>query len=95
VAQDSILQREIPEEARSSAFAFSETVNQLALVGGGLVGLLWSLTGSGFAGLTFAAACLAIALVWLLARRRRRIVHTRPTVTGSAAASTFRSPAGS
>jgi MFS family permease len=95
VAQDSILQREIPEEARSSAFAFSETVNQLALVGGGLVGLLWSLTGSGFAGLTFAAACLAIALVWLLARRRRRIVHTRPTVAGSAAASTFRSPAGS
>jgi MFS family permease len=95
VAQDSILQREIPEEARSSAFAFSETVNQLALVGGGLVGLLWSLTGSGFAGLTFAAACLAIALVWLLARRRRRIVHTRPTVAGSPAASTFRSPAGS
>jgi MFS family permease len=95
VAQDSILQREIPEEARSSAFAFSETVNQLALVGGGLVGLLWSLTGSGFAGLTFAAACLAIALVWLLGRRRRRIVHTRPTVAGSAAASTFRSPAGS
>jgi MFS family permease len=95
VAQDSILQREIPEEARSSAFAFSETVNQLALVGGGLVGLLLSLTGSGFAGLTFAAACLAIAVVWLLARRRRRIVHTRPTVTGSPAASTFRSPAGS
>jgi hypothetical protein len=95
VAQDSILQREIPEEARSSAFAFSETVNQLALVGGGLVGLLLSLTGSGFAGLTFAAACLAIALVWLLFRRRRRIVRTHPTVSGSAAASTFRSPAGS
>jgi hypothetical protein len=95
VAQDSILQREILEEARSSAFAFSETVNQLALVGGGLVGLLWSLTGSGVAGLTFAAACLAIALVWLLGRRRRRIVHARPTATGSAAASTFRSPAGS
>jgi hypothetical protein len=95
VAQDSILQREIPEEARSSAFAFSETVNQLALVGGGLVGLLLSLTGSGFAGLTFAAAWLAIALVWLLVRRRRRIVRTRPTVTGTAAASPFRSPAGS
>ncbi len=95
VAQDSILQREIPEEARSSAFAFSETVNQLALVGGGLVGLLLSLTGSGFAGLTFAAACLAIALVWLLAGRRRRIVRARPTVMGSTAAGTFRSPAGS
>jgi hypothetical protein len=95
VAQDSILQREIPEEARSSAFAFSETVNQLALVAGGLVGLLLSLTGSGIAGLTFAAAYLAIALVWLLVRRRRIIVHTRPTVTGSAAADPFRSPAGS
>ncbi len=95
VAQDSILQREIPEEGRSSAFAFSETVNQLALVGGGLVGLLFSLTGSGFAGLTFAAAALAVALVWLLVRRRRRIIRTRPTVTGSPAASTFRSPAGS
>jgi hypothetical protein len=94
VAQDSILQREIPEQARSSAFAFSETVNQLALVGGGLVGLLLSLTGSGSAGLTFAAAYLAVALTWLLVRRRRRIVRTRTTVTGSAAASTFRSPAG-
>jgi MFS family permease len=90
VAQDSILQREVPEEGRSSAFAFSETVNQLALVGGGLVGLLFSLTGSGLAGLTFAAAALAVALVWLLIRRRRRIVRTRPTLTGSPATSTFR-----
>jgi MFS family permease len=90
VAQDSILQREIPEEARSSAFAFSETLNQLALVGGGLVGLVFSLTRSGFAGLTFAAASLAVALVWLLAGRRRRIVRTRPTSAGSAPAGTLR-----
>jgi hypothetical protein len=90
VGNDSILQREIPEDTRSSAFAFSETVNQLALVAGGLIGLLFSLTGSGFAGLTFAAAGLAVALVWLLTRRRRRIVRTRPTAAGSAAASTVR-----
>jgi len=90
VGNDSILQREIPEDTRSSAFAFSETLNQLALVAGGLIGLLFSLTGSGFAGLTFAAVGLAVALIWLLARRRRRIVRTRPTATGSAPASTFR-----
>jgi MFS family permease len=78
VALDSILQREIPEERRSSTFAFSETLHQLALVGGGLLGLLLSLTGSGFAGLTVAAVGLLIALCWLLVARRRRIVRTRP-----------------
>jgi hypothetical protein len=90
VGLDSILQREIPEDTRASAFAFSETVSQLALVAGGLIGLLFSLTGSGLAGLTFAAACLAVALVWLVAQRRRRIVRARPTGAGSAPASTFR-----
>jgi hypothetical protein len=77
VALDSILQRRIPEETRSSTFAFSETLHQLALVGGGLLGLLLSLTGSGFAGLTVAAAGLLIALCWLLVDRRRRIVRTQ------------------
>ena len=77
VALDSILQREIPEETRSSTFAFSETLHQLALVGGGLIGLLLSLTGSGFAGLTVAAVGLALALGWLLLGRRRRILRSR------------------
>jgi Major Facilitator Superfamily len=89
VALDSILQREIPEEKRSSAFAFSETVHQLALVGGGLLGLLFSLTGSGFAGLTIAAAGLALALAWLLATRRRRLLRARPVVGDSATARTL------
>jgi Major Facilitator Superfamily len=84
VGLDSILQREIPEETRSSAFAFSETVHQLALVGGGLIGLLFSLTGSGFAGLTVAAAGLALALAWLLVTRRRRLSRARPPASGSA-----------
>ena len=87
VALDSILQREIPEETRSSTFAFSETLHQLALVGGGLIGLLLSLTGSGFAGLTVAAVGLALALGWLLLGRRRRILRSRraspATATGS------------
>jgi hypothetical protein len=84
VGLDSILQREIPEERRSSAFAFSETVHQLALVAGGLMGLLFSLTGSGFAGLTIAAAGLALALAWLLVTRRRRLSRARPSVSGPA-----------
>src|SRR5215472_3192853 len=84
VALDSILQREIPAEKRSSNFAFSETVHQLALVGGGLIGLLLSLTGSGFAGLTSAAAGLALALVWLVVSRRRRLSRARAVARGRA-----------
>ncbi len=78
VGLDSVLQREIPEETRSSTFAFSETVHQLALVTGGLIGLLLSLTGSGLAGLTVAAIGLAIALCALLLARRRRILRSQP-----------------
>lgn len=78
LALDSVLQREIPEQTRSSTFAFSETVHQLALVGGGLIGLLLSLTRSGFAGLTVAAVCLAVALCALLLARRRRVVRSQP-----------------
>ncbi len=84
VALDAILQREISEDRRASTFAFSETVHQLALVGGGLLGLLLSLTGSGFAGLTAGAAALLAALCWLLMSRRRRILHTRPTAPSPA-----------
>jgi MFS family permease len=73
---DSVLQRDVPEETRSSAFAFSETVHQLALVVGGLIGLALSLTNSGLAGLTVAAVGLALALGWLLLTRRHRIVRS-------------------
>ena len=85
VALDSILQREIPAETRSSAFAFSETIHQLALVGGGLIGLLLSLTDSGLAGLAAAAVGLALALGWLLLARRRRILRGRRVSPGPAA----------
>ncbi len=51
LALDSILQREIGEEVRSSTFAVSETLHQLSWVAGGLAGLLMSLTNSGVAGL--------------------------------------------
>ncbi len=74
---DSIVQREIGEEVRSSTFAASETLHQLSWVVGGLAGLLMSLTDSGVAGLTVAASCLAVALTVLLLRRRRRIMDGR------------------
>jgi MFS family permease len=73
---DSILQREIPPETRSSTFAFSETLHQLALVVGGLAGLALSLTNSGLTGLTVAAVGLAVALGLLVVSRRRRMVRS-------------------
>ncbi len=81
VGLDSTLQREIPEATRSSTFAFSETVHQLALVAGGLIGLLLSLTRSGLAGLTVAAIGLAVALCALLLARRRRILRSQPAAS--------------
>lgn len=81
---DSILQREVPAETRSSAFAFSETIHQLALVIGGLLGLALSLTNSGLTGLTVAAIGLAVALCGLLLSRRRRILQSHhPVRSGS------------
>jgi MFS family permease len=78
LALDSILQREIGEEVRSSTFAVSETLHQLSWVAGGLIGLLLSLTNSGVAGLSVAAAGLALALTALVSARRRRVLRGRP-----------------
>ncbi|HWG64554.1 MAG TPA: MFS transporter [Streptosporangiaceae bacterium] len=72
LALDSIVQREIPEEIRSSTLAASETIHQLAWVAGGLAGLAMSFTSSGVAGLSVAAAGLAATTVLLLASRRHR-----------------------
>ena len=77
LALDSIVQREIGEEIRSSTFAASETLHQLSWVAGGLAGLLMSLTNSGVAGLSVASSALALALAVLLLRRRRRILGNR------------------
>ncbi|MBO0788671.1 MAG: hypothetical protein J2P33_21640, partial [Actinobacteria bacterium] len=74
LALDSTVQDEIGEEIRSSAFAASETVHQLSWVVGGLAGLALSLTNSGVAGLSVAAAGLFASLVLLLAQRRHRVV---------------------
>jgi hypothetical protein len=73
LGQDSIVQREIGDEIRSSTFAVSDTLNQVANVAGGLAGVLVSMLNNGPAGLAIAAAGLTVALVLLLGRRRQRI----------------------
>jgi len=77
LAQDSIVQREIGDEIRSSTFAVSETINQVANVAGGLAGVLVSILDDGQAGLAIAAALLTVALVLIVGRRRRRILAQR------------------
>jgi hypothetical protein len=77
LAQDSIVQREIGDEIRSSTFAVSETLNQVSNVAGGLAGVLVSMLNSGQAGLAIAAALLTAALVLIVGRRRRRILAQR------------------
>ncbi|MGH3068378.1 MAG: MFS transporter, partial [Streptosporangiaceae bacterium] len=77
LALDSIVQREVREEVRSSTLAASETIHQLAWVAGGLAGLLMSITDSGVAGLAVPAAGLAVTAALLVASRRRRILAAR------------------
>jgi hypothetical protein len=77
LALDSIVQREISPDVRSSTFAASESLHQLAWVVGGLIGLLLSLTRSGVIGLSFAAACIALSFVSLIAARRNRILRAK------------------
>ena len=77
LALDSTVQQEIGEEIRTSAFAASETLNQLSWVAGGLAGVLLSLTNSGVAGLTVAATGLGLSFILLVLHRRRRILAAR------------------
>ncbi len=77
LALDSTVQREIGEEIRSSAFAVSETLNQVANVAGSLAGVLVSMLNNGQAGLAIPAAGLTVALVLLIGRRRRRVLAQR------------------
>jgi MFS family permease len=77
LAQDSIVQREIGDEIRSSTFAVSETLNQVSNVAGGLLGVVVSMLNNGQAGLAIAAGLLTVALVLLVGRRRRRVLAQR------------------
>jgi hypothetical protein len=78
LGQDSIVGREIGDEIRSSTFAVSETLNQVANVAGGLAGVLVSMLNNGQAGLAIAAGGLVVAVVLLVGRRRERL---RPVAT--------------
>jgi predicted MFS family arabinose efflux permease len=80
LGQDSIVQREIGDEIRSSTFAVSETFNQLANVAGGLAGVLVSMLNNGQAALAIIAAGLALALFVLIARRRQRVRFATSTM---------------
>ncbi len=77
LALDSIVQREIGEEIRSSAFAVSETLNQVSNVAGSVAGVLVSMLNNGQVALAIPAAGLTVALVTMIARRRRRILAQR------------------
>lgn len=88
LGQDSIVGREIGDEIRSSTFAVSETLNQVANVAGGLAGVLVSMLDNGQAGLAIAAGGLLVALVLLVLRRRQRVVVAGQRMPPAQAAST-------
>jgi predicted MFS family arabinose efflux permease len=84
VSLDAIIQREVPDNLRASAFARSETLLQLAWVFGGALGI--ALPPKGWLGFTVVAALLVITvglILWSL--RRARPTGARPAAapTGS------------
>jgi len=74
LALDATVQREIPEETRTSTFAVSETIHQVSWVAGGLAGVLVSIAGRGPLGLWISAAGLGASVVLLVLSRRRRLL---------------------
>ncbi|MGA5818298.1 MFS transporter [Kitasatospora sp. NPDC094028] len=62
LALDALIQRDVPEAVRTSAFARSETLMQLSWVAGGAVGILLPL--NGVLGLSVAAGVVALVLLW-------------------------------
>jgi hypothetical protein len=69
---DALIQREVPEQVRTSAFARSETVLQLAWVIGGGVGLVLPLSGQWGLGVATLATSAAAAFTFATLRRVRR-----------------------
>ncbi len=76
LALDAILQRDIPEANRNSAFARSETALQLAWVAGGACGLVELPGSAGFA-LAAAAVCLTLVVQARALRRSRLAARAR------------------
>ncbi|MEU9922470.1 MFS transporter [Streptomyces griseoluteus] len=78
---DALIQRDVPEAVRTSAFARSETILQMAWVLGGAVGIVMPLNGT----LGLAVAAALVALGWLTTLRgllaaARHGGRTRPRV---------------
>jgi MFS family permease len=67
---DALIQREVPERTRTSAFARSETLLQLSWVIGGFIGIVLPLVPQ--LGLGVAAAILVAWSAWVLATARAR-----------------------
>jgi hypothetical protein len=85
VALDAIIQREVPESLRASAFARSETMLQLAWVLGGALGI--ALPPIGWLGFTVAAALLVLAVglvVWSLYRGSPHVPQPAPAAPSEA-----------
>ncbi|MFJ2475247.1 MFS transporter [Streptomyces sp. NPDC087659] len=81
---DAMIQRDVPESVRTSAFARSETVLQMSWVVGGAIGI--SLPLNGVVGMSVAAGILALGAVLalrglLVASRRSTTAPSRVTVT--------------
>lgn len=76
---DAVIQRDVPEQVRTSAFARSETVLQMAWVVGGAVGIALPL--NGVLGMSVAASIIAVGAIaavrGLLAEARRGSPHPR------------------
>ncbi|MFJ4189572.1 MFS transporter [Kitasatospora sp. NPDC089509] len=62
LALDALIQRDVPEAVRTSAFARSETLMQMSWVAGGGVGILLPL--NGVLGLSIAAGVVGLVLLW-------------------------------
>ncbi|WP_406202122.1 MFS transporter [Kitasatospora sp. NBC_01560] len=62
LALDALIQRDVPESVRTSAFARSETLLQLSWVAGGAVGIVLPLDGA--LGLWVAAGVVGAVLLW-------------------------------
>jgi hypothetical protein len=67
VGLDALIQRDVPEAVRTSAFARSETVVQLTWVIGGGLGIVLPLVGE--VGMVTASALTAVALLWAVRTR--------------------------